>query len=111
MVSSLGGARRLAGGMADDMERAARAARDIASSSGRFRGGASPRGSYGNDGGSTRARLPHPCRLSRLPTLGAAATFPHIQPPPPMCQVRRSFFCRRRKSAHRNGSYGAARSE
>lgn len=37
MVSSLGGARRLAGGMADDMERAARAARDIASASGRFR--------------------------------------------------------------------------
>ncbi|WNM08369.1 hypothetical protein [Komagataeibacter nataicola] len=56
MVSSLGGARRLAGGMADDMERAARAARDIASSSGRFRGAPSSRSASGGDGGNAASR-------------------------------------------------------
>ncbi|XQZ98814.1 hypothetical protein ACOZ4Y_02475 [Komagataeibacter rhaeticus] len=96
MVSSLGGARRLAGGMADDMERAARAARDIASSSGRFRGGASPRGSYGNDGGSTRAPSAPPMppvppadigRGSYVSPYSAAATHvpgaPQLLLPPP----------------------------
>jgi len=56
MVSALGGARRLAGGMATDMERAARAARDIASSSGRFRGVSPSRGASGGDGGNAASR-------------------------------------------------------
>ncbi|WP_102323867.1 phage tail tape measure protein [Komagataeibacter saccharivorans] len=56
MVSALGGARRLAGGMATDMERAARAARDIASSSGRFRGVAPSRGASGGNRENTDSR-------------------------------------------------------
>ncbi|MFT9044591.1 hypothetical protein [Acetobacter orientalis] len=47
MASSLGGARRLARGLADDMERSARAGKDIASSSSRFRGGNSSNSSSG----------------------------------------------------------------
>ncbi len=70
MVSSLGGARRLAGGMASDMERAARAARDIASSSGRFRSAPSPRGPSGGDGGGTETRT-------------APAASPFMPPIPP----------------------------
>ncbi|MFT9044583.1 hypothetical protein [Acetobacter orientalis] len=52
MASSLGGARRLARGLADDMERSARAAKDIASSSSRFRGG---NGSNSSSGGRSAA--------------------------------------------------------
>ena len=78
MVSSLGGARRLAGGMANDMERAARAARDIASSSGRFRSAPSPRGPSGGDGGGTDART-------------APAASPFMPPIPPENLGRGSY--------------------
>ena len=50
MVSALGGARRLAGGLANDMERAARAARDMATASSRFRGMG---GGFGGGGGGS----------------------------------------------------------
>lgn len=51
MTSALGGARRLARGMADDMERAARAAQNVASASSRFR--PSGGGAYSGGGSST----------------------------------------------------------
>ncbi|MFT8354594.1 MAG: hypothetical protein ABF617_08310 [Gluconobacter japonicus] len=57
MVSSLGGARRLAGGLASELERAAKAARDVASASGRFRPASASSGSAStgsNQGTSTR---------------------------------------------------------
>lgn len=56
MVSSLGGARRLAGGLASDLERAAKAARDIASASGRFRPASAASG--GTSVGAERASTP-----------------------------------------------------
>ncbi|KXU99229.1 hypothetical protein AD929_15635 [Gluconobacter potus] len=59
MVSSLGGARRLAAGIANDLERAARAARDMASASGRFRGGFGS-GGGGNGGGDSGSSSPRP---------------------------------------------------
>jgi len=70
MVSSLGGARRLAGGLASDLERAAKAARDIASASGRFR----PTSSGGTSSGSDRTSY---ARTSSRPSpaeMAAAAT-------------------------------------
>ncbi|AAW62169.1 Hypothetical protein GOX2438 [Gluconobacter oxydans 621H] len=60
MVSSLGGARRLAAGIANDLERAARAARDMASASGRFRGGFGGGAGAGNGGGDGAGGSPRP---------------------------------------------------
>lgn len=56
MTSALGGARRLARGMADDMERAARAAQNVASASFRFR--PSGGGAYSGGGSSTPPVMP-----------------------------------------------------
>ena len=56
MTSALGGARRLARGMADDMERAARAAQNVASASSRFR--PSGGGAYSGGGSSTPPVMP-----------------------------------------------------
>lgn len=53
MTSALGGARRLARGMADDMERAARAAQNVASASSRFRPGGSSGGGASSGGSSS----------------------------------------------------------
>jgi len=82
MVSGLGGARRLTAGMATDMERAARAARDIAKSAAQFR--ASAGGAGGSSGGGSR-------RQSRGRTYGddapaedpAPYTPPMLMLPPP----------------------------
>lgn len=66
MVSSLGGARRLTAGMASDMERAARAARTIASASSKFRVPVAPQ--TGESGGDLR-------RLFRLRPLAVRVRY------------------------------------
>lgn len=74
MVSSLGGARRLAGGLASDLERAAKAARDIASASGRFRPASSGGGaSSGNDRTSSARTSSRPSATEMAAAATAAA--------------------------------------
>ncbi|MFS8368244.1 hypothetical protein ACJRO0_12215 [Acetobacter oryzifermentans] len=83
MVSSLGGARRLTAGMASDMERAARAARTIASASSKFRVPVAPQ--TGESGGgfapfvspapSGRARAVSPIPPSATPITDAGGSY------------------------------------
>lgn len=77
MVSSLGGARRLAGGLASDLERAAKAARDIASASGRFRPASSGGGSSAASDRASSARTssrPSPAEMAAAATAAAQQT-------------------------------------
>ncbi|MBS1050472.1 hypothetical protein [Gluconobacter japonicus] len=72
MVSSLGGARRLAGGLASDLERAAKAARDVASASGRFRPASAASG--GAFGGGEHTSTSRSSSRTSAAEMAAAAT-------------------------------------
>ncbi|GBR59846.1 hypothetical protein AA18889_2306 [Acetobacter senegalensis DSM 18889] len=87
MVSSLGGARRLTSGMASDMERAARAARTIASASSKFRVPVAPQSGEGAGGfapfvspvptGRARAASPVPPSATPITDAGGSYVSPY----------------------------------
>ncbi|GCD73990.1 hypothetical protein NBRC3299_0282 [Acetobacter pasteurianus NBRC 3299] len=87
MVSSLGGARRLTSGMASDMERAARAARTIASASSKFRAPVAPQSGEGAGGfapfvspvptGRARAASPVPPSATPITDAGGSYVSPY----------------------------------
>ncbi|GAN55261.1 hypothetical protein [Tanticharoenia sakaeratensis] len=84
MASALGGSRRLASGMANDLERAARAARDIASASSRFRGFAGSGGTSASGNGASSARNAQADSASSGSGGAAPLASQRLLPPPPL---------------------------
>lgn len=94
MTSALGGARRLARGMADDMERAARAAQNVASASSRFRPGGSSGAGHLLEAVRPRLRL---CRQFRQRSRGVGRMSRPILLPRRKFPALRSLCCPRQR--------------